>query len=357
MNPYFNLPKHQYWKSGVSDVKGLVDIEVFQKKWTIEKNEKIMTAGSCFAQHIGRELKALNFNVMDVERAPVNLPQSESLDYGYGMYSARYGNIYTVRQLLQLLKESIGLITPKDFVWIDGDGQYRDAFRPNIEPKGDYFSIDVITKRALHLNKVRYLFENLDILVFTFGLTESWINNEESLIYPTAPGTICGKYVLGGRYSFKNFTYLEVLEDFLEFKKLLESINPKKIKYLLTVSPVPLTATAVPQHVLLSTTYSKAVLRSVVGDLANRFSEIDYFPSYEIISNPYSAQIYYEKNLRSVTSAGVANVMSVFKSHFVAFTTPVSVQDKSGANSVIDAGKKVICEDALLDSFAQGSDK
>ena len=51
------------------------------------------------------------------------------------MYSARYGNIYTVRQLLQLAQEVAGNWTPKNYIW-EKNGRFFDALRPGIEPNG-----------------------------------------------------------------------------------------------------------------------------------------------------------------------------------------------------------------------------
>ena len=81
---------------------------------------------------------------------------------------------------------------------------------------------------------------------------------------------------------------------------------------LLTVSPVPLTATASDKHVLTATTYSKSVLRAVAGELYDRYADIDYFPSYEIVASPWSRGFFYESNMRSVNAGGVSVVMQTF---------------------------------------------
>ena len=91
----------------------------------------------------------------------------------------------------------------------------------------------------------------------------------------------------------------------------MQAYNPD-LRFLVTVSPVPLTATATDEHVLVATTYSKSVLRSVAGALAMEFADIDYVPSYEIIASPWSKGAFYESNLRTVTAEGVSSVMRVF---------------------------------------------
>ena len=110
---------------------------------------------------------------------------------------------------------------------------------------------------------------------------------------------------------FHNFNYDEIKHDLVSVFDTIQKINPQ-IKFLLTVSPVPLTATAVDEHVLTATTYSKSVLRSVAGYLAKTRPDTDYFPSYEIITAaPFKAQ-FFEDNMRSVKPNGVAFVMRQF---------------------------------------------
>ena len=63
------------------------------------------------------------------------------------------------------------------------------------------------------------------------------------------------------------FNEQEVVRDITTSFDALRVINPD-LRFLLTVSPVPLTATASGQHVLTATTYSKSVLRSAAGFLS-----------------------------------------------------------------------------------------
>ena len=81
---------------------------------------------------------------------------------------------------------------------------------------------------------------------------------------------------------------------------------------LLTVSPVPLIATASAEHVLVATTYSKSVLRAVAGSLAERLPDCHYFPSFELISSHPSRGMFFNPDLRTVEQRGVAFVMEHF---------------------------------------------
>jgi hypothetical protein len=323
---------------------------MYRKKWDIGPTERIATAGSCFAQHIGRHMKRKGFNVLDMEPPPYSLSEHEAMKFGFSTYSARYGNIYTARQLLQLAQEAFGLRSPEDALWQDDTGSWFDAMRPGVEPEGLTSREEVVEHRAYHLSKVKTLLESMDMIVFTLGLTETWVHKVSGTVYPTAPGTIAGRYD-PEIHAFKNFTYEEVVSDFLEFRKLVKSRNNLKCKYLLTVSPVPLTATATDSHVMLATVYSKSVLRAAAGYLSNHYDDIDYFPSYEIITNPWSESMFYGSNLRSVTERGVDLVMQTFFSVHPSHPSVGSTSDQANGNDLPESD--VVCEDAILDAFAR----
>jgi hypothetical protein len=237
--------------------------------------------------------------------------------FGYLLYSARYGNIYTVHQLLQLAKESFGSFSPAELIWKKGS-RFVDAMRPSVEPDGYETVEEALVHRANHLKKVKYLLMEADVLIFTLGLTEAWVHQDSGTVYPTAPGTIAGSYS-PDIFAFKNYTFEEIYATFIEFDELIKSqrSSNQPPKIMLTVSPVPLTATASGKHVLQATSYSKAVLRAVAGSLESRFDYIDYFPSYEIVTNPASRSVYYESNLRSVRQDSVPIVMKHFLSQYV----------------------------------------
>lgn len=134
----------------------------------------------------------------------------------------------------------------------------------------------------------------MDVLVFTPGLTEGWRSKEGGAVYPLAPG-VAGGSMDPERYEFVNFTAGEVVADVQAFLDLLQVINPAA-KVILTVSPVPLIATFEPRHVLTSTTYSKSVLRVAADEIRAANAQVEYFPSYEVITRAYKRGAYFEED-------------------------------------------------------------
>lgn len=308
-SPYQTQPKQAFWRASVGSVHFAEMTDLWQPM-ALKKTDRVATAGSCFAQHIGHNLARRGANFMDMEPAPpVFSTPAEARRWGFGVFSCRYGNIYTSRQLVQLFDEAHGDRVPAEPVW-ETEGRFFDALRPGLDPVGQSRPEDVLTLRRLHLDKVRAMFATVDVFVFTMGLTEAWTLQSDGTFFPTAPGTIAGSFD-PQRHAFHNLRHGEVLADMTGFRERLHRVNPGA-RILLTVSPVPLAATATAQHVLCATTYSKSVLRAVAGELAEDHADIAYFPSYEIISSHPTRGSFFEPDLRNVNEFGVNYVMTHF---------------------------------------------
>lgn len=249
------------------------------------------------------------FGYIDVEPAPRQMRTADMTKFGYGLFSARYGNIYTTRQLLQLLQRVSGAFAPKEDAW-EENGRFYDPFRPNIEPDGFESLEELRASRESHFRAIGQMLDIMEVFVFTLGLTEAWQSSADEAVFPACPGTVAGTFD-PHRHVFRNFTYTEVRDDLVTIIALMRRIKPG-LKFILTVSPVPLAATAGGDHVLTATSYSKAVLRAVAGDVAGSDSSIDYFPSYEIITSIAARSEHYEDDLRNVRKESVDCVMVQF---------------------------------------------
>ena len=201
-SPYIGLPETAFWRSAVADMH-FIDLSNLADIQEIPKDAPIATGGSCFAQHIGNHLKKKGINYLDYEPLPDYIAECDARRYGFRMFSCRYGNIYTARQLYQLALEATGKRIPKGRVW-QKDGRYFDALRPSVDPIGYHSEQDVLDVRKAHLSKVKSMICDLDIFIFTLGLTEAWLSKQDGTVYPSAPGTIAGDYV-SDQYEFHNF--------------------------------------------------------------------------------------------------------------------------------------------------------
>ena len=343
-SPYSGRPQRAFWRGGVAGVGALDLSDLYRPRFALTPETPVFTAGSCFAQHVGVAMKRAGLRVIDAEPAPRGMPPDTARRFGYGTYSARTGNIYTVRQFRQLVEEMLGLFTPALPAW-ERDGRYRDALRPSVEPEGLANPEQVAEMRAHHLVALGRALQEAELCVFTLGLTEGWEHRETGTAYPTAPGTIAGAYD-PDVFVFRSYGVADILEDFTALEAMLAELNPD-LRWLLTVSPVPLAATASDDHVLTATMRSKAVLRVVCDMLRDRSDRIDYFPSYELVMSPAHPAGAFGPDLRSVRPEVVEGIMALFLGAHGMAPAPMGQH----GDQVVDSMDDALCEDVLLDAF------
>lgn len=341
MNPYTELDDKSFWKKAVSE-KSMFDIEdLWSPKFNISIKSKISTYGSCFAQHIGKSLRHHGYSWLITEKAPLGTSNEVAKQYSYNVFSARTGNIYTTSLLRQWVEWACCKVEIPAETWKIAD-RYYDPFRPAIEPTGFQSEEELKASREYAVKAFYKSIECSDFFVFTLGLTESWFNIQDGYEYPMCPGTVAGTFE-DGKHHFVNQSYKDVITNLTKAIELMRQINPR-LKFILTVSPVPLTATKSGKHVLLATTYSKSILRAVAGQLSNK-KYIDYFPSYEIINSTPFKGVFFEPNMRNVNPKGVELVMEHFFSKISTQSNKMKKDTQAGAKD------ELICEEEILSSF------
>ena len=353
MNPYLKLPGEQYWKTYEESLKGKeCETKVWQCQYKITENTKIASFGSCFAQHISKSLKDNGYNWLCTEDLPQRVPDAVAKRFGYRVFTCRTGNVYTPKMLNQWLDSAIDgehvSISP-----LKSRGRYLDPMRLAVEEEGFKSLDELYALRSYTLDCFYSAVRQADVFIFTLGLTESWrskLTGEEYSICPMA-------------FKLENFTddvefYNHDFEStenalFQSIEKLT-SINPD-IQIILTVSPVPLIATQTQQHVLVATSESKAILRSACGSAKRSFKNVDYFPSYEIVTNPYDSYDYFDKSRRQVSPDGVARVMSQFLAGTGGMVTNLKGRASRLDNHAEEFDQRVeeVCDEELLVAFGR----
>jgi len=352
--PYSNLPDTAFWRRSVAGPVAHEVDPVGPVPFQIAATDKVMSAGSCFAQHMTRYMRKCGLDPLVTEPAHPLLSPQQAERWNYGTFTARYGNIYVARQLLQLLRRAYGRFSPHEDLWYQPDGSLLDPFRPEIQPGGFASQVEFDRDRSQHFSALRRGFETCDVFVFTLGLTEAWISRCDGAVFPLCPGTAGGCFD-PDQHVFHNFSVDETLGDMNSFLAELRQVNPK-VRVILTVSPVPLIATASGRHVLQATTYSKSVLRVAAERLMSQHRDLFYFPSYEVITGPQARGAYLADDLRSVRENGVAHVMRLFMRHLCGVELPESKPETEPAATIGDVATqaaarvvRVACEEELLD--------
>ncbi|MFQ3251821.1 MAG: hypothetical protein ACI9U6_000095 [Loktanella salsilacus] len=354
--PYKSLPDSAYWRRAVGDVPPQDIDPVTKPGFELTKTTRIATAGSCFAQHIARHLRNSGGTYLVTEPGHPMLNDNTRQEFNYGTFTARFGNIYTTRQLRQLMSRAYGSIRASDDIWEEDNGSFIDPFRPFIQPGGFKSRAEFDADRQQHYAAVREMVETADVFVFTMGLTEAWENTTDGMVYAACPGCGAGKHV-EGESRFRNFKVTEVYQDLAAAIAFMREKNPN-LYVLLTVSPVPLIATYSEKHVLAATTYSKSVLRVAAEMMTESHDYVDYFPSYEIITSAFNRGAYYDAGLRDVEEIGVRHAMTVF---FKNYCTDMALQHYEVQRNILppalknpakasasDRANKVVCDEERL---------
>ena len=317
---------------------------------SLRPGAKVVSAGSCFAANMVPYLESRGFEYVREEYARPLYGRIAAENLSYAKFSAGYGNIYTARQLLQLLRRCTGQWTPVEDRWAEKD-KVIDPFRPGLRYYArSHREFDLLTSQ--HLHAVRRAFEAADVFVFTLGLTEAWISKLDGAVFPACPGTVAGTFD-PARHEFANFTVSEVRADLSAAIAELRRLNPR-VDVILTVSPVPLVATADGGHVLLATTYSKSVLRVAADEVVRSTERVSYFPAYEIVTGPQAPQEFLLEDRRSVSKAAVDTVMAAFFAH-TGTAAPMSRTAASETEAAIHALSKRIVEFECEEAFADTS--
>lgn len=303
-HPYRMMPDTAFWSRSVTENFSLTSL-VSGNEPVLTETDRVMSVGSCFASHLVTWIEAAGLTYVRTE-PPHDSFRDLPENLGYRGFSAAYGNLYTPRQILQLLERCLGTFVPEEDRW-HINGQVIDPFRPGLRyPALSDGEFDALTRQ--HLDATLAAFRQATVLVVTLGLTEAWAYRNDGAVYPAVPGAIAGTFD-PAKYEFVNYTYAQVEDDLTRFILLLRTQNPE-IRIVLTVSPVPLVATATGDHVLVATTYSKSVLRAAAGAVENALTLTRYFPAYEIITGPQSPYDYMEEDRRNVSEKGVSAVMT-----------------------------------------------
>lgn len=245
--------------------------------FSIPSGATVFTIGSCFARHI--EL-ALDRHGLTVPTLAFRVPKTE-LWAGTGMVTGIL-NKYTPFSMLNEVEQAAGL-GPDDggrrFLIETADGSFWDGQLHTTEA--------VPLERALKRRaKIRDLYADAirasDVIIVTLGLIEAWWD-EEAQVYlnDTAPKALVDRYP--GRFFFETLPVEKTIGAVLRLVTMLREMN-QAANLLLTVSPVPFVRSFSGRDAITANAYSKASLRVAAEVVARSCDWVDYYPSYESVT-------------------------------------------------------------------------
>ncbi len=263
---------HSGWYRGENTNKAAQDWQLTDaggvRKWIvkgwepeaafIDRNTKVTAFGSCFAANISSWLGKRNYRVSSTD---TEAQDAYVVSIGEGMV-----NSFVIRQQFEWAWENKVFETP---LW---HGYQAEDF--GYDP---------------HVQKVtKDLFDTTDVFVLTLGLSEIWYDEVSGgVFWRTIPKDVYDPT----RHKFRVSTVQENQENLKAIYALIRKHRPDA-KIVMTLSPIPLSATFRETSCISANSVSKAVLRVAIDELMRDVGDegvLHYWPSYELVTEAFRA--------------------------------------------------------------------
>jgi len=275
----------------------------------IHPGDKIFTIGSCFAREVERSLSSLGHCVD-------SLVKEDEFDRRFDKGFVNRYNTYSIKNELEWAAGTKPF--PAEHIFEVGPGKTIDL---QSHPIGGLEHRSLTEKRRSQITTYFAKALTADIVTITLGLIEGWYDNEIGEFIGFAPifGSANAKIPLlsdNGRFEFKVTGFEENMSNLESIFSVLKLYNPK-CHIIVTVSPVPLSATFSTRDVIVANSLSKSMLRTCAETWVRLHpGEIDYFPSYEMATLSHREVVWAPDTIH-VRSSFVDEIMLHFQHIFL----------------------------------------
>ncbi len=248
----------------------------FVQNPVVRRSDRFFLMGSCFAEEIRIALnRVLGAGQVGPDMASVTFdPAVSSIDE---LPERNHMNTYNAYSVLQEIERILGLWQPAlDDYW-QVDDKLQCPYRRLVFASTPEVFADVTAKLDAAF---RAGFAAADHFVFTFGMTEVFINRASGKVANQKPG-----YGKAGGVDETTYWGTTFADNFAAINRIVDLITAQKpdARIFCTVSPVPLARTFSGQDIVVANTRSKSTLRAVLAEVAEARPNVIYFPSYEAV--------------------------------------------------------------------------
>jgi tetratricopeptide (TPR) repeat protein len=245
----------------------------FATSFAFRQGATIFTIGSCFARHIERALEERGFQVP--ARRFFDDDKSAAVDNGM-LHN------YSVPAIHNEIRWALGLgapYEPRDHLFEVYPGKFADV---HLQVRIPLCSYDEALQRRRRIFEVNGSIRHADAAVITLGLVEVWWDRQTGTYLNAKPYETVIRSA-PDRFELHVLGYDEVYAQLDALFQMIFEHCSIRHGIILTVSPVPLSATYTGQDVAVANQYSKAVLRAAAQAIIARYDRVDYFPAYETV--------------------------------------------------------------------------
>ena len=286
-------------------------------KFQVSRAESVFAVGSCFAREVEDALVELQFDVPTHCDALFSRPPlADGAPANPGARPRAYLNRYNSMSMLDEFRHLLGMAPEIEaglLTYALDRGSAADLHYTQSLKQADLAT--TLARRAQVRGHLGPLARRCKLYVLTLGMAECWFDEAAGRYLNNTPGPrVLAAF---GEQLSVHLTRFEQHRAALEdLHRTLESVHGGDFKIVITVSPVPLERSFLAQDVVATNTYSKSMLRAVAQEFAAMHDNVDYFPSYELVSyaDPKASWAW---DYRHVSPDLVAHIMSLFKQHYV----------------------------------------
>jgi hypothetical protein len=247
--------------------QGLV-FPLLRPKFYLSPGERIFTLGSCFARNIERTLPS-EFVLPTRE---YGVPQNEWPHGPTGIL-----NEYNPGTMCRRIEFAAQRRSVEALCVAGSDESAIDLLLPDA---AGVASLTRVLQRRQEIDSVYHALFGCSAIIVTLGLIEAWYDTEAEMYLNRMPPPKSATSD-PGRYQLH---ILDVEQTFALVDRTIKALLQIGIrKILLTVSPVPFYSSFSGDDAIVANTYSKSVLRASANRAWKLYSEVDYFPSYEMV--------------------------------------------------------------------------
>ena len=289
-------------------------------KFALRRDDKFYAIGSCFARGIEHSLKRLNIAVESAAPEFAKLQPAKKQVSGLG-----FTNKYNTHSILNELRWSLdpdAVFPLESIVQLTGSTWYD----PHTTPTLSFTDFEGTLERRALIQAVTKRIKDCRAVIVTLGLAEVWRDVHTDVFINCTPLDVA--YTLKpdaapplsnpqpSRYEFRLTTFAENWANLEAIYALLSQYGHPDVHIVVTVSPVPLMNTFSSMDIVVANTWAKSLLRAVAQEWAAAHTNVDYFPSFEIVqSSDRSAA--WETDLRHVKGAGAHHIMELFLRNYI----------------------------------------
>lgn len=247
----------------------------------ISHQTKLLATGSCFAAMVGKRLKERKYEVL----------------------SNPFGTIFNPITLFSLLLDSLNQVQPDTNDILCYQDRYLH-YQLHSEVSG-ISSSDLLMKAGQIQKTSRKRLEEASHLFITLGTAWVYRYKETDKLVANChkqPSSLFSKELLDVEDMDKSFSAL--------YEKLIQANN--NISIIITVSPVRHTKDGIPENQI-----SKSLLLVLANQISRKYSNVTYFPSYELMMDDLRDYRFYKEDMIHPTEQAEDYIWGKFEESFI----------------------------------------